>query len=109
METQQRKYNVSSISIPKKQVEEVGIEKKVTVNETLKSPICSFMGHVDAGKTSLMDVIRNTKVQEKEAGGITQSIGSSFVNIEDIVDITNIINGKFEVKPEIPGILIISL
>ena len=107
METQQRKYNVSSISIPKKKVEEVVIEKKVTVNETLKSPICSFMGHVDAGKTSLMDVIRNTKVQEKEAGGITQSIGSSFVNIEDIVDITNVINGKFEVKPEIPGILII--
>jgi len=83
------------------------VQKKVDVNTTLKSPICSFLGHVDAGKTSLMDIIRNTNFQEHEAGGITQSIGSTFVDIENLVDITNNIKGKFEVKPEIPGLLII--
>ena len=97
----------SVVSVPKKKVEEVIVEKKVDVNSSLKAPICSFMGHVDAGKTSLMDIIRNTNLQSNEAGGITQSIGSSFVDIEDIVETTNVINGKFEVKPEIPGLIII--
>ena len=79
-----------------------------TDKKIIRAPIASILGHIDHGKTSLLDYIRGTVVQQREAAGITQHIGASYFPTKDIKDFLKKSKQEFAEKEiQLPGILII--
>ncbi|MCG2888530.1 MAG: translation initiation factor IF-2 [Sulfolobales archaeon] len=80
-----------------------------TVSETrkLRQPIVVVLGHVDHGKTTLLDKIRGTALVKKEPGEMTQEVGASFVPKSVIESLAQPLRKIINVKLEIPGLLFI--
>lgn len=73
----------------------------------IRSPIIVVLGHVDAGKTSLLDKIRNTSYIKKEVGEMTQHIGATEVSIDVIKEISKPLLNTFKFDLKIPSLLFI--
>ncbi len=75
--------------------------------ESIRSPICVVLGHVDHGKSSILDTIRGTAIIETEAGKITQAIGASIIPLETIRKVTGNLLEQLKLDFTIPGLLFI--
>ncbi|MBN2053089.1 translation initiation factor IF-2 [Candidatus Woesearchaeota archaeon] len=75
--------------------------------QNTRSPIISVLGHVDHGKSSILDAVRESNIVDKEAGAITQAIGASIIPLDVIQKKCGALLNQLKMKFTIPGLLFI--
>ena len=106
IDTNKERKRTESISKTMKDLKIKSLEEEPP-KQAYRSPVVCVLGHVDTGKTKLLDYIRKSHIQDNEAGGITQQIGATFVPPSAIEEQCKGVKASNKKDLLLPGLLII--